>query len=176
MKTRTGEDSLELYQACILPHDQITLGVMSDTRLEDITTHDLMRAANIVHNLTLRGHHWRVRFMEAEDRATRFEKEKVAIEAKTKSKYEPRIKLVESKLSEFEIRAKNSEASLKVAHYGVDRLTAKVNKALVLDKRSKRKAFNSPEFANQPLGARHKELGTSKIHPFLIGTWYKKVC
>ncbi|KAK6132551.1 hypothetical protein DH2020_033653 [Rehmannia glutinosa] len=36
MKTRAGEDSLELYQGCILPMDQVTLGSMPDSKLEEI--------------------------------------------------------------------------------------------------------------------------------------------
>ncbi|KAK6121198.1 hypothetical protein DH2020_045060 [Rehmannia glutinosa] len=149
MKTRMGEDSLELYQVCILPHNQFALGSMPETRLEDIAAHDLMRAANIVHNLTLRGHHWRVHFMEAEARATRLEKEKTVIEANVRSKYETLLKSIESKLFEFETRARDSETSLKLAQ----------------EEAGKREALNSPDFVNRLLEARHKGAHDFKTSP-----------
>ncbi|KAK6132130.1 hypothetical protein DH2020_034121 [Rehmannia glutinosa] len=172
MKTRTGEDSLELYQACILPRDQFALGALPDTRLEDIAAHDLMRAANIVHNLTLRGHHWRIRFMEAEAHATRLEKEKVAIEAKMRSEYETRLKTLESKLSELETRARDSEASLKLEREEVVRLAREGQESFSAGQEAgKREALNSPAFANRLIEARRKgaqDFKTSHVFDRLV--------
>ncbi|KAK6145009.1 hypothetical protein DH2020_021829 [Rehmannia glutinosa] len=116
MKTRAGEDSLELYQVVILPMDQVTLGSMPDTKLEEIAAHDLMWAANVAHNLTLRSHHWRVRCLEAEAQVKCLEQEKEAISAKTMVGYESHIELMRTKLLELDTRAKNSEESLRAAN------------------------------------------------------------
>lgn len=43
MKTRFGEDSLQLYNACLLPTDQTELASMAHCTLEEIAAHDLMR-------------------------------------------------------------------------------------------------------------------------------------
>ncbi|KAK6156716.1 hypothetical protein DH2020_010964 [Rehmannia glutinosa] len=132
LKTRAGEDSLELYQACILPQDQFSLSIMPETKLEEIAAHDFMRvprfpsyfvclhfflvfshlivffalfkAANVAHNLTLRIHHWRVRCQEAKAQAHRLDKEKAAIESKMKAEYDSRLKQMEVKIAELEAR------------------------------------------------------------------------
>ncbi|KAK6117151.1 hypothetical protein DH2020_049110 [Rehmannia glutinosa] len=88
LKTRVGEDSLELYLGCILPQDQFALSVMPDTKLEDIAAHDLMR------NL---------------------EKEKSTIETRVWAEYDTRLKQVETKLVELAACAKCYEESLQAS-------------------------------------------------------------
>ncbi|KAK6152739.1 hypothetical protein DH2020_012378 [Rehmannia glutinosa] len=200
MKTRTGEDSLELYQACILPLDQFALGTMPDTRLEDIAAHDLMRvlffldlhlivlslftlvylissyfslAANIVHNLTLRGHHWRIRFMEAEAHATRLEKEKVAIEAEMRSEYETRLKTLESKLSELETRAR--ESSAQTEREEVVRLAREGQESFARARGREAGGSQLSAFANRPTQARRKGAQDFKTSLFLTDLWWRRL-
>ncbi|KAK6162705.1 hypothetical protein DH2020_002546 [Rehmannia glutinosa] len=131
MKTRAGEDSLELYQACILPQDQFALTVMPDTKLEEIVAHDLMRAANVAHNLTLRSHHWRIWCQDAEALAQYLEKEKV------------------------EIKLAESEESFQASQNEVARLTRESSESFAADQEAgKKEAPNSPEFAKMLKDAR----------------------
>ncbi|KAK6119084.1 hypothetical protein DH2020_047170 [Rehmannia glutinosa] len=155
LKTRAGEDSLELYQGCILPQDQFALGVMPDTKLEEIAAHDLMRAANVTHNLTLRSHHWRVRCQDAEASVERLEKEKQAIEAKTKAEYDSRIRQIMANLAELEARVKYSEESLQTSRGEVARLTRESRDSFIAGQEAgKREALNSPEFTQKLRDAR----------------------
>lgn len=43
MNTRFGEDSFQLYKACLLPTDETTLASTEHCKLEEIAAHDLMR-------------------------------------------------------------------------------------------------------------------------------------
>ncbi|KAK6127195.1 hypothetical protein DH2020_039079 [Rehmannia glutinosa] len=125
LKTRAGEDSLELYHGCILPQDQFALGVMPDTKLEKIAAHDLMR------------------------------REKQTIEAKTKAEYDSCIREIMVNLAKLEARVKHSEESLQASRNEVAHLTRESRESFVAGQEAgKRETLNSPEFAQKLKDAR----------------------
>ncbi|KAL2232377.1 UNVERIFIED_CONTAM: hypothetical protein Sindi_1417700 [Sesamum indicum] len=115
-RTRSGQDSWELYDASCLPYDQVALLQTPFTRMEEHCAHSLIQAANFVRGLTLKCAGFRANHLAADRANQELRAQLNAFSAKeeewssSRSSLEARIKELEA-----QVASKASKASKAAA-------------------------------------------------------------
>ncbi|KAK4412403.1 hypothetical protein Salat_2887300 [Sesamum alatum] len=105
LKTHMGQDSWEMYNACLLPRDQATLVPTAHTRIEEHHAHVLTQAMTFGYHLSLRCSYWQREKLASDEKL--FEAQKKLEESNSsRAAAEERVRQLEAQLEDLTFRSR----------------------------------------------------------------------